>query len=53
MLVKSGFFGILNSLLSNYLNAAAGYEARGASPLMRERRIEQYYDALIWPKVAS
>jgi 4a-hydroxytetrahydrobiopterin dehydratase len=52
MLTKSGFFGILNSLLSNYLNAAAGYEARGASPLMRERRIDHHYDAPRWPKVA-
>jgi hypothetical protein len=45
VLKKSGFYGVQISLLSNHPNAAANFEARGASPLMRERRSYANYDA--------
>ena len=42
------------SLLSNYPERRRQFfEARGASPLMRERRSNSYYDALFWVIVAS
>jgi hypothetical protein len=49
MLKKRAASEIEIGLLSNYPNAAAIFEARGASPLMRERRS----NSLMMPYIAS
>jgi hypothetical protein len=49
MLKKRAASEIEIGLLSNYPNAAAIFEARGASPLMRERRS----NCLMMPYIAS
>ena len=51
MLLRSGFQSLNKPALELSKRPALIFAARGASPLMRERRINGYYDALFGRKL--